>query len=174
MARKIGAFCVPFSICFSSAPKITLAKPFLCATRTTFTATNARYRLHTMPGLALLAGRQPAVAGVLHHARGHLLHVPATPATCSSLAVQPRRGTYRARILHSSAAATEVLTTPAVGGLAATTEEEDNCDPAAAPHWLSRSTLLLDETGIASLGRTRVLIVGLGGVGGFAAEFLAR
>lgn len=40
--------------------------------------------------------------------------------------------------------------------------------------WKERTTLLIDEKGTEKLARTSVMIVGLGGVGSFAAEFLAR
>lgn len=40
--------------------------------------------------------------------------------------------------------------------------------------WLSRSELLLGSDGLDRLAAAHVLVVGLGGVGSFAAEFLAR
>ncbi len=40
--------------------------------------------------------------------------------------------------------------------------------------WLSRSELLIGSTGIQTLQKAHVLVVGLGGVGSFAAEFIAR
>ena len=40
--------------------------------------------------------------------------------------------------------------------------------------WLSRSELLVGKEGLEKLASKHVLIVGLGGVGSFAAEFLAR
>ncbi len=40
--------------------------------------------------------------------------------------------------------------------------------------WLSRSALLLGNEGIEKLQSKHVLVVGLGGVGSFAAEFIAR
>jgi tRNA A37 threonylcarbamoyladenosine dehydratase len=40
--------------------------------------------------------------------------------------------------------------------------------------WLSRSELLIGAEGIQKLQNAHVLIVGLGGVGSFAAEFIAR
>jgi len=40
--------------------------------------------------------------------------------------------------------------------------------------WLSRSELLIGPEGIAKLQASHVLVVGLGGVGSFAAEFIAR
>jgi tRNA A37 threonylcarbamoyladenosine dehydratase len=40
--------------------------------------------------------------------------------------------------------------------------------------WLSRSELLIGSEGIQKLQHAHVLIVGLGGVGSFAAEFIAR
>ncbi|KAI8475684.1 MAG: hypothetical protein J3K34DRAFT_517116 [Monoraphidium minutum] len=43
-----------------------------------------------------------------------------------------------------------------------------------AGDWLQRTRLLVGEEGLAKLAATRVLLVGLGGVGSYAAEFLAR
>lgn len=40
--------------------------------------------------------------------------------------------------------------------------------------WLSRSALLVGEEGIEKLQNSHVLVVGLGGVGSFAAEFICR
>lgn len=40
--------------------------------------------------------------------------------------------------------------------------------------WLERTELLITKKGIKSLKKADVLVVGLGGVGSFAAEFLAR
>ncbi len=40
--------------------------------------------------------------------------------------------------------------------------------------WLSRSQLLIGEKGINTLVNSHVLVVGLGGVGSFAAEFICR
>lgn len=42
------------------------------------------------------------------------------------------------------------------------------------PTWLERTELLIGEKGITNLQNAKVLVVGLGGVGSFAAEFLAR
>ena len=41
-------------------------------------------------------------------------------------------------------------------------------------YWLERTELLIKEDGLEKLIRANVLVVGLGGVGSFAAEFLAR
>ncbi|ASK31068.1 tRNA threonylcarbamoyladenosine dehydratase [Chryseobacterium sp. T16E-39] len=41
-------------------------------------------------------------------------------------------------------------------------------------YWLERTELLIKEDGLEKLNRATVLVVGLGGVGSFAAEFLAR
>lgn len=47
--------------------------------------------------------------------------------------------------------------------------------PEAAPvDWLQRTSLLLGEEGLARLREARVLVVGLGGVGSYVAEFLVR
>jgi tRNA A37 threonylcarbamoyladenosine dehydratase len=40
--------------------------------------------------------------------------------------------------------------------------------------WLSRSELLVGQSGIEKLQKAHVLVVGLGGVGSFAAEFICR
>ena len=40
--------------------------------------------------------------------------------------------------------------------------------------WLQRSELLIKQEGLEKLKNASVLVVGLGGVGSFAAEFLAR
>ena len=40
--------------------------------------------------------------------------------------------------------------------------------------WLSRTTLLVGSGGVKQLNNAHVLVVGLGGVGSFAAEFIAR
>lgn len=40
--------------------------------------------------------------------------------------------------------------------------------------WLERTELLINEVGIEKLKNANLLVVGLGGVGSFAAEFLAR
>jgi tRNA A37 threonylcarbamoyladenosine dehydratase len=41
-------------------------------------------------------------------------------------------------------------------------------------NWLSRSELLVGPSGLQNLQQSRVLVVGMGGVGSFAAEFLCR
>lgn len=41
-------------------------------------------------------------------------------------------------------------------------------------YWLERTELLVKEEGLEKLMKANVLVVGLGGVGSFAAEFLAR
>jgi tRNA A37 threonylcarbamoyladenosine dehydratase len=40
--------------------------------------------------------------------------------------------------------------------------------------WLSRTTLLIGEDAVGRLNKAHVMVVGLGGVGSFAAEFIAR
>lgn len=40
--------------------------------------------------------------------------------------------------------------------------------------WLSRTQLLIGETALHHLAKSHVMVVGLGGVGSFAAEFIAR
>ena len=39
-------------------------------------------------------------------------------------------------------------------------------------HWLERSELLVGTTNLEKLNKAHVLIVGLGGIGSFAAEFI--
>ena len=46
--------------------------------------------------------------------------------------------------------------------------------PAPAPHWLQRTELLLGAEALDQLSRLNILVIGLGGVGSYAAEFLAR
>ena len=41
-------------------------------------------------------------------------------------------------------------------------------------YWLERTELLIKNDGLERLQNAKVLVVGLGGVGSFAAEFLAR
>ncbi|MDQ0783666.1 tRNA threonylcarbamoyladenosine dehydratase [Chryseobacterium sp. W4I1] len=41
-------------------------------------------------------------------------------------------------------------------------------------YWLERTELLIKEEGLERLNKANVLVIGLGGVGSFAAEFLAR
>jgi tRNA A37 threonylcarbamoyladenosine dehydratase len=45
---------------------------------------------------------------------------------------------------------------------------------ATVPHWNSRTALLYGDDKISSLQDKHVLVIGLGGVGSFAAEFLVR
>ena len=42
------------------------------------------------------------------------------------------------------------------------------------PTWLERTELLVGSDALERLQKAHVLVVGLGGVGSFAAEFLAR
>ena len=44
----------------------------------------------------------------------------------------------------------------------------------SSPIWLERTELLINNENLEKLAQLNVLIVGLGGVGSFAAEFLAR
>ncbi|GAB4494213.1 MAG: tRNA threonylcarbamoyladenosine dehydratase [Saprospiraceae bacterium] len=45
---------------------------------------------------------------------------------------------------------------------------------AAAPPWLQRTELLIGKAALERLKNLHVMVIGLGGVGSFAAEFLAR
>ena len=40
--------------------------------------------------------------------------------------------------------------------------------------WLSRTSLLIGDEALQTLTRKHVMVVGMGGVGSFAAEFIAR
>ncbi len=42
------------------------------------------------------------------------------------------------------------------------------------PHWLERTELLIGEEKLEQLNKANVLVIGLGGVGSYAAEFLCR
>ncbi len=44
----------------------------------------------------------------------------------------------------------------------------------APPHWLQRTELLIGAEALEKLHNLHILVIGLGGVGSFAAEFLAR
>ena len=44
----------------------------------------------------------------------------------------------------------------------------------SSPHWLQRTALLIGDKNIATLAKANVLVIGLGGVGSYAAEFLCR
>ena len=41
-------------------------------------------------------------------------------------------------------------------------------------HWISRTTALIGDEKLTKLNKSHVLVVGLGGIGSFAAEFIAR
>jgi tRNA threonylcarbamoyladenosine dehydratase len=47
-------------------------------------------------------------------------------------------------------------------------------EPIADPHWLQRTELLIGNDGLEKLAKLNVMVIGLGGVGSFVAEFLAR
>ena len=47
-------------------------------------------------------------------------------------------------------------------------------NPTIEPHWLQRTELLIGSENLEKLRNLHVLVVGLGGVGSYAAEFLAR
>jgi tRNA threonylcarbamoyladenosine dehydratase len=53
-------------------------------------------------------------------------------------------------------------------------EETDVVAQASAPHWLQRTELLVGSDSLEMLKNMHILVVGLGGVGSFAAEFLCR
>lgn len=52
--------------------------------------------------------------------------------------------------------------------------EAQYSDNNAVPHWLQRTELLVGEAALARLKNLNVMVIGLGGVGSYAAEFLAR
>ncbi len=52
--------------------------------------------------------------------------------------------------------------------------ETKNSSSIVAPEWLSRSEMVLGKNGLAKLRNAHVLVVGLGGVGAYAAEMLCR
>ncbi len=52
--------------------------------------------------------------------------------------------------------------------------EQTNTAPGSPPAWLQRTELLVGPEALEQLGRLHVLVIGLGGVGSYAAEFLAR
>ncbi|GIL76161.1 hypothetical protein Vretimale_5755 [Volvox reticuliferus] len=82
-------------------------------------------------------------------------------AVASSVRVEAETGVRRAA---GAAGAAEPEYQPAV----------NDSDAAEAPEWLQRTTLLLGHGGVAALRDTRVVLVGLGGVGSYVAEFLVR
>ena len=54
---------------------------------------------------------------------------------------------------------------------------EENCNMpagAGASDWKERTSLLIGQDGVARLARATVAVIGAGGVGGFAAEMIAR
>jgi tRNA threonylcarbamoyladenosine dehydratase len=55
-----------------------------------------------------------------------------------------------------------------------TVQNEATQRTAPEPHWLQRTELLLGAETLEKLRQLRVLVIGLGGVGSYAAEFLAR
>ena len=134
--------------------------------------------LETAMSALLAAPTVAQLAAGRHVHRGSLLHLPAAPASCSRQGRQALSSHRNHCHIGAScrAASVEVVTAPAE----VSTDVDDaatsafDSDSPALPHWMSRTTLLLEAEGIEALRKTRVLIVGLGGVGGFAAEFLAR
>lgn len=57
---------------------------------------------------------------------------------------------------------------------AADVDADEQQQAADIPGWMQRTTLLLGSGGVHTLAQKRVLVVGLGGVGSFVCEFLAR
>jgi tRNA threonylcarbamoyladenosine dehydratase len=53
-------------------------------------------------------------------------------------------------------------------------EASENTETTHAPHWLQRTELLVGPEALEKLRNMHVLVIGLGGVGSFAAEFLVR
>jgi ThiF family len=74
---------------------------------------------------------------------------------------------------HSSTSRSMVVSRTAAAA-AATTFDNTSITVEPDDDWLQRSRLLVGPEGLEALARLNVLLVGLGGVGSFAAEFLAR
>ena len=96
---------------------------------------------------------------------------PAAPAAAP--------GSDLERLRQDVARAEQALHSEARGGVAAPhgvvpTEKAYPASTGPTPAWLSRTTLLLGEESMGKLADARVLVVGLGGVGGYTAEFLVR
>jgi tRNA threonylcarbamoyladenosine dehydratase len=53
-------------------------------------------------------------------------------------------------------------------------DEKESVLPISEPHWLQRTELLVGSDGLEKLAKLKVMVIGLGGVGSFVAEFLAR
>jgi tRNA threonylcarbamoyladenosine dehydratase len=53
-------------------------------------------------------------------------------------------------------------------------QDNESIAPPEAPHWLQRTELLIGADGLEKLAKLNVMIIGLGGVGSFVVEFLAR
>ena len=53
-------------------------------------------------------------------------------------------------------------------------EVSEETETTHAPHWLQRTELLVGPEALEKLRNMHILVIGLGGVGSFAAEFLAR
>eukprot|EP01124_Arcella_intermedia_P001028 TRINITY_DN1053_c0_g1_i1.p1 TRINITY_DN1053_c0_g1~~TRINITY_DN1053_c0_g1_i1.p1 ORF type:complete len:438 (+),score=105.80 TRINITY_DN1053_c0_g1_i1:37-1350(+) len=59
-------------------------------------------------------------------------------------------------------------------GAATTPPKEGQGEALEIPHWMQRTKILWGEKRVANLMNAHVLVVGLGGVGGIAAEMIAR
>lgn len=53
-------------------------------------------------------------------------------------------------------------------------DENTSTQASGSPHWLQRTDLLLGAEALERLRNMHILVIGLGGVGSFAAEFLVR
>ncbi|KXZ50938.1 hypothetical protein GPECTOR_14g183 [Gonium pectorale] len=65
-------------------------------------------------------------------------------------------------------------TSPLDSNLGLDPDPKPEAESGPEPDWLQRTTLLLGPDGVAALAARRVVVVGLGGVGSYVAEFLVR